>query len=916
MADPGLRLALLGSPLAEVDGAPLAVDTRKAVALLAFLAVEGGAHRRDTLAALLWPDADAARARAALRRTLSTLRRALGGGHLVVAGELASLDPTGVDLDVDRFRELAATGAVAELEAAVRLHRGPFLAGFGLRDSVAFDDWQSLVGDRLARELGTTLDRLADGLAESGAIAPAVTHARRRLELDPLHEPAHQRLMELLARSGERRAALAQYRECVRALHRELGVAPLESTTELYRAIREGTVAAPAAPVHVPAPPAAPPLVGREREWSELRRAYARARTDGRLVVLEGELGIGKTRLATELLGWAQGQGAVAAGVRASEHESGLAYAVLIDLLRSALRAGDEPRVTEAARREAARLLPALGPAAEGPLDEPGAEARFYDGLVEALVQATSGTEPAVLVVDDAHWADLASLDVLAYLARRLRGRPLLLVLTWRPEEVPAGHPARRAAADAQRDGAASTVRLGRLDRGDVERLAAGVGASPELVDRLYRESQGVPFFVAEYLEAGTDEREVPTGVRELLEARLAAASPLAGQVLAAGAVLGRGFDPEMVRAVAGRTEDEVAPALDELCARGILAEGDGPVYDFRHEQLRKVAYELIGHGRRRLLHGRAADSLAPRSRATGSAAAVAQHLRRAGRDAEAAEWYALAGDRARELHANAEAIAHFEEARSLGHPETARLQRALGDLQTLQGRYGEALVAYEAAAAFADDGERAELEHRIGLVHDRRGEWELADDAYAEALELAAGSQLELRARITADRSLVAHRRGRDGQARELAGAALALAGETGDERAAAQAHNILGMLAAAVRAHDDARRELERSLALAEASDDPVAVVAALNNLALVDRDQGLLDDALTLTERARLLCATLGDRHREAALANNAADLLHALGRHDEAMVRLKEAVAIFAEVGDAGELEPAIWKLRDW
>src|SRR5579872_3571322 len=140
-----LRLALLGSPIVEVGGRPLAVDTRKATALLAFLAVEGGAHRRDTLAGLLWPDADPDRARAALRRTLSTLRSALGGAHLEVAGDLVSLDRSASRLDVDRFHELVAgNGSLADLEEAVALHRGPFLAGFGLRDSVAFDDWLSL----------------------------------------------------------------------------------------------------------------------------------------------------------------------------------------------------------------------------------------------------------------------------------------------------------------------------------------------------------------------------------------------------------------------------------------------------------------------------------------------------------------------------------------------------------------------------------------------------------------------------------------------------------------------------------------------------------------------------------------------------------------------------------------------------
>jgi DNA-binding SARP family transcriptional activator len=140
-----LDLSLLGAPAAEVDGEPLAVDTRKAIALLAYLAVEGGGHTRDSLAALLWPDYDGDRARAALRRTLSTLRAALGGGWVAAQRDTVWLDRAGVRSDVDEARRLTEEGS---FEAAAALHRGAFLAGFGLRDSPAFDSWQSFRPER------------------------------------------------------------------------------------------------------------------------------------------------------------------------------------------------------------------------------------------------------------------------------------------------------------------------------------------------------------------------------------------------------------------------------------------------------------------------------------------------------------------------------------------------------------------------------------------------------------------------------------------------------------------------------------------------------------------------------------------------------------------------------------------------
>jgi tetratricopeptide (TPR) repeat protein len=376
--------------------------------------------------------------------------------------------------------------------------------------------------------------------------------------------------------------------------------------------------------------------------------------------------------------------------------------------------------------------------------------------------------------------------------------------------------------------------------------------------------------------------------------------------------VLGKPFDLDTARDVSGRGDDETIGALEELVARGILGETEGS-YDFRHEQARKVAYERTSRGRRRLLHRRAAETLAAWPDGTALPGAVAQHFLTAGREAEAAEWFRLAGERARDLYANAEALAHLGEALALGHPDAAPLHAEVGDLRTLAGDYAGALASYEAAAALADSERVGSVEHRIGLVHHRRGEWELADGSFERSFEATAGEAE--RARILADRSLNAHRQGADGEAQRLAESALELARLAGDNRALAQAHNILGILASGRGERDEARRRLEQSLALAS-TDDPSARAAALNNLALAHRADGNLDRALELTEEALGLCAAVGDRHREAALTNNCADLLHAAGRRDEALERIKSAVVIFAEIGEEGRMEPEIWKLVEW
>ena len=252
----------------------MSVDTRKAVALLAYLVVADRPHSRDALAELLWPGRDAEHARGALRRTLSTLRKTIGEEHVEAARERIALGRgPGLEIDVDRFRGLTAPGASeSELEEAVALFGGDLLEGFSVRDSPAFEDWQLLEADGLRRELGAVLERLVDARAARSDHAGAIRHARRRLEIDPLHEPAHRQLIRLMAWSGDRAGALTQYRTCVRILSAELGVPPLPETTDLYRTISDGSLE-PAPGVAPPPRGSAPPAPSEEEE-----RAKARAR--------------------------------------------------------------------------------------------------------------------------------------------------------------------------------------------------------------------------------------------------------------------------------------------------------------------------------------------------------------------------------------------------------------------------------------------------------------------------------------------------------------------------------------------------------------------------------------------------------------------------------------------------------------
>jgi len=250
-----LKLYLLGPPRLERDGVSLQFDSRKIMALIAYLTVTGPAEgqSRETLITLLWPELEPSRARAGLRRNLSVLKKALDGEWLAIERETIGTDPS-ADFwsDVDQFRKLLGTWqthghseaevcseCLTSLAKAVGLYRGDFLEGFSLRDSPNFDEWQFFQTEGLRQELASALERLVRGHTDQREYQAAIPYARRWLALDPLHEPVHRHLMSLYAWSGQRAAALRQYGECERVLDEELGVPPEAETKQLSKAIKE-----------------------------------------------------------------------------------------------------------------------------------------------------------------------------------------------------------------------------------------------------------------------------------------------------------------------------------------------------------------------------------------------------------------------------------------------------------------------------------------------------------------------------------------------------------------------------------------------------------------------------------------------------------------------------------------------------
>jgi DNA-binding SARP family transcriptional activator len=963
-----VAVRLLGPVEVSLAGRPITFDTRKAVALLAYLAVVRRPTSRDALAALLWPESDGTDARNALRRTLSVLRSGLGSQGLVVDRSAVSLEKVALDVDLWRFREALARArghghppadpcptCILALDEALSFDRGPFMEGFSLRDSEAFDEWQAAEAETHRRDLAGALERVAWARAAERRWDLTVEAARRWLAIDPLHEPAHQLMIATLARSGETAAAIAHYRDLVRILDRELGVAPLLETTELAETIRDGrlgpmettpeqSVQTRVTPDLGPASEVGPtlPMVGRDGDLARLLAGLRSVGPAGRLLVIEGEAGVGKTRLAEAVAAEVRSHGGVVLEAHAVAGETAIPFAIVAELIRSGLADPDAAaRIAGLPARwqfDAGRLvaLPGIAtPTTGDSVDvDPYGRLRLLDALTGVLTALIAAPGGGLILIDDVDRADASSAETIAYLARRLSSRPLGLLLTGRfeaadvSELAPSLMPVLRE-ADVR-------VELGRLDRADVAILAGqvlGPRATADVIDALAAESEGLPLYVAEALTSPEPTGgAMPGGMRALLRARIASVDELARQLLAAAAVIGRSFDLETVRAAAGRSEEETVDGLEALQRRGLIREVSPANhrdlrYDFTHGRLRDVAYEDTSLARRRLLHGRVADSLVRSGAGLGDAtrwALIATHATLAGRTAQAAAAHLRAGRLARAVFANPEAGQHFESALALGHPDVAAIHEALGDLSTLEGDYARALGHYETAAAQGDATLAAAVEHRIGLVHVRRGDLDRADRHLAHAFD---GATDEREAgRILVDRAAVAIGRGELDVAEGLAERALATARDHDDPIEVARARALLG--AAARRAGDRAaaRSHLEGALALVEEAErrgghdalpDPSVRIAALNTLALVEWEGGDPNAAEALVRDALARCERQGDRHRQAALENTLADLLHAQDRGDESMEHLKRAVALFAEIGGRpGELEPEVWKLAEW
>lgn len=694
-----LQVRLLGAVEVILDGRRIrAFDSPRLQRFLALIALRGDAQHRSRLAFELWPDSDEHQARTNLRKLLHDFRHSLPdiGEFVQIDNEIVRWIPTGPsEVDVLRFRDAVAAG---NLELAARRYSGDLLP-------VCYDDW--VMGERakLRAEAYGVLVRLRDEAAGRDDHDATIRWAQAIIDLEPTDEVAVRIQMEAHLALGDRSAALRCYHRYAEVLQRELAVEPGRAIGAMYRQLRADTRTRQKPHGQDMAPVADVPFVGRDLELDRLSRAWDTARAgSAHLVLVSGEPGIGKSRLAVELGRRVRAEGHVVASARAYEAAGRLPWGPVVDLLRSdALRSHIDTLGT-VWRAELARLLPELLEASQPPAPSHSGDLAARHRLFDAVGRAIVGDRPCLLIIDDLQWCDAETIELIGFVIHAEQTAPVLIVGTVRSEEIGEHHPLVGLVNVLGHDNAVTTMPLDRLDKAATATLAARLRnadtINPVLVERLWAETEGNPLFVIEVLRAGISlegsQAALTPTMRAVLGARLGQLPDGARRLAEVAAVIGRSFSVGLLVSATGIGEPELVDSLDELWRRRIIRD-HGLTYDFSHDKLRAVAREMLSPARRRQLHRAVAEAIAVEFHddLDAASAALAAHYDQAGMVEPAIDAYRAAGARALAVSAITEAVTMFRRALSLLAelpPSPARDELELG----IRIALGSPLVALE----------------------------------------------------------------------------------------------------------------------------------------------------------------------------------------------------------------------------
>ena len=974
-----LRFYLFGSFEAWRSGERIPAEawrTRKHAALLKILIGERGrVVPTDRLVEWLWPRLPPRSGQANLYVGVSLLRRTLepeletpaASSYILTRHPGYLFDPSpGCWIDVDEFRARLSDAqahlrkgepaqAISACEAATNLYRGDYLA------DDPYEDWAIGPRERLREEYLEALGQLGSLDLAAGDAAASLSWAQRALALDTCREEAHRQAMRAYYALGRQADALRQFERCREVLARELGVEPMPRTLLLHQQILSGQVKTVAEASAVEPDLGRLPFVGREAELATLRGLLGKAQREGcQTAIVSGEAGVGKTRLVEEFAARVQPQNVALLRARCHALEQDIPYQPLREALSGALAADDVPALAHNLGPWAgvvAGMLHALWercpdlkpPPPLAPAEE---RARLLHGLTR-LMQVLAYDGPLILFVDDLHWADGATLQALHYLSRHLGDSPVLLLGAYRAEDVEAvtepgaatlgqllADLRHEAGSERSRSSRLAEIRLRRLSQAEVTALIAAMARSPyggELFSqRLYRETEGNPLFLAETLRAlfeqgvlyrdesgawATDfdevteayeELPIPATVREVVLNRYRQLSEQQQRALAAAAVIGRACQFDLWLRTTGTPEAELVDTLERCLARQLFVRQAGGRYDFSHGMIREVLYRELSPERRRILHRRVADALV-RQGEESLPGEIARHYLEAELWAPALEYLERAGNAALRLFAYEEAWPYFARAyEALGRlgvnvPERRYLiVRQMHLLFSMLGRRKEAgrymYEALELARALNDPTRIAETLHVLCRYHFFGGEVERALELCKEVIDLSRREgDIRQEANALRQHGFICRRSGRYDEAFAALEEALRLSRLVGDRQIEAQNLNVLGVVHYY---HGDYTRALtlwgEALQICREIGFKPLLAEVA-GNLGEVYRALGCYPEALTYLQEGLEVARAIGYRIPQPDGLLDIGMAHSDLGRHREAIPFIEEALALAREVG---------------
>jgi DNA-binding SARP family transcriptional activator len=938
-----LEFRLLGPLEVLRAGTPVAVPPGRPRVLLGRLLISINAPvATDQLIEDLWRGRPPASARHALKVYVSNLRqvlepdRASGGAPQVLItrspGYLLAADPG--QTDAGRFERLVADGGrsfdaglAAEASRlygeALALWRGSVLADIGDEPFVAAE------AARLAELRWVVTERRAEVELALGRHTELVGELEALIRVQPFRERLWAQLIVALYRSGRQADALQTYQRLRARLVSELGLEPSPPLRELEAAVlrHDPDLAVPTGLVATgavvgttngqretarPGQPLAhrTPFVGREEERAELGRLVEQTRAGtGALVMIGGEPGVGKSRLAEELRQRCEAEGFVTYVGHCYEAAGAPPYVPVVEAFEQALAAAPSAETfrqflgDEAS--EVARLVPKLRrlcPDIPPPLDLPAEqERRYLFNSVLAVLARTAAGRPTLLVLDDLHWADEPTMLLIAHIAEHLADVPVLMVGLYRDNELDAGRPLSNTFVELIRRRLARRMRLQRLSVDGVAEMLSGLADQEppaRLVDVVYAQTEGNPFFTEEvfrhlveegrlfdaaghfHTDLGLGDLDVPEGVRLVVAARVRRLGDDGARVLGSAAVLGRVFSFALLQALEELPETRLLDIVDEAARARLIAPVEATpgedAFIFGHELIRQTVLGELSGPRRRRLHVRAAEALECHYAAglAPHAATIANHLLEAGPVAEPKRTFralVMAGRHALGAAAYEEALHHLDEAAERVEAATplerAELLDLRADAERSAGHWPEAIpIWHEAVDAYETLGDE-EAVGRVGLQAAYTLFW---TGRWGESYEMAERVLAVLGDGITADRALLLAHTGAAlvaGEApfeigEERLRQALAIADQLGDPHVRGHCLHFLCISRFCVMHQTECAEAGLEAAELLRAANDLWGWSSALGWATIALVDIGRFDEALRIQAEHAPVCQRLGN------------------------------------------------------